>query len=83
LEKSGATLDTRLRQQFEEQKKAEGEDAVNALVLVKDAALAKAVADFFPNKRMTRSKLSLSDANGYRAGVIAGMGINLASQSEA
>jgi hypothetical protein len=79
---AGSTLQTRLREQFEEQKRAEGEDAVNALVVVKDAALAQAVSDFFPKTKTTRSRASLSDANGYLAGQLAGFGINLAAQIE-
>jgi hypothetical protein len=78
-----ATLRQRLHDQFEEQKAAEGEEKVGALVVVKDAALAEAVAGFFPNTKTTRSRASMSDANGYLAGQLAGMGINLAAQIEA
>lgn len=80
---AGQTLRDRLKAQFEEQKRAEGEASVNALVVVKNDALARAMREFFPNSRQTRSRSSLSDRNGYNAGVVAGRSINLAKQIEA
>jgi DNA-binding transcriptional MocR family regulator len=77
---AGATLRQRLQEQFDAQKQAEGEEAVNALVVVKDAALAQAVKDFFPKTRLSSTRSSLSDLHGYEAGQLAGLGINLASQ---
>jgi hypothetical protein len=80
---AGTTLGNRLKEQFEEQKAAEDQSAVNALVLVKDNALAEAVAEFFPNLKTSRSKASMSDGRGYQAGLIAGSTVNLAAQIEA
>lgn len=80
---AGQTLGTRLREQFKEQAQAEDETAVNALVVVKNGALARAAREFFPNARASNSKSSMSDQRGYQAGQIAGKGINLARQIEA
>lgn len=80
---AGQTLGARLRDQFKEQAKAEDETAVNALVVVKNDALARAAREFFPNSRASNTRASMSDQRGYVAGQIAGKGINLARQIEA